>query len=125
MTVCRLTEPANVFVFSILIFVFCVDAAAIDFNRDFSTDRPDKTESPFTVERGGSHVELSLLDGLRTDSKIGEDTYHYREAFVETLVKYGFAKSLDVRLQSGYEGYSSWLDGNIGTSGKSEFPSFD
>ncbi len=43
--------------------------------RDFNTDRPDTTESPFTVDRGHFQLELSLAewtrdraDGVTTDS---------------------------------------------------------
>ena len=48
-------------------------AAGAEFRREISTDRPDKTESPYTVEAGHVQFELNLIefgwdDSYPTDS---------------------------------------------------------
>jgi hypothetical protein len=40
--------------------------------REMSTDRPDTTESPYTVDAGHAQVELSFLDYTRDDSSEGD-----------------------------------------------------
>src|SRR5687768_3054656 len=41
--------------------------------REMSTDRPDTTESPYTVDAGHTQVELSFFDYTRDDSDDGGD----------------------------------------------------
>lgn len=80
--------------------VFCqasvgLAAAAADFQRDLSTDRPDATESPYTVEAGRWQAEIEPLRWSRD----GEDGVR-----VETLtagavnLKYGLAANADLQL---------------------------
>ena len=40
-------------------------AVRADGLRDFNTDRPDTTESPFTIDRGHAQIELSLAEKIR------------------------------------------------------------
>jgi len=40
-------------------------AVRADGLRDFNTDRPDTTESPFTIDRGHAQIELSLAEWTR------------------------------------------------------------
>lgn len=45
--------------------------------REMSTDRPDATESPFTVDAGHVQVEMSFLQFTRDDTDNRIDTYVY------------------------------------------------
>lgn len=59
--------------------------------REMSTDRPDTTESPYTVDAGHVQVELSFFDYVRD----GDD-----EAFsvMPTNVKLGLTNTIDVQV---------------------------
>jgi hypothetical protein len=66
--------------------------------RDMSTDRPDQTESPYTVDRGHIQIETSLLDFSRDrhnpeGSQEQTDTY----TFVETNFKIGILDNADLQ----------------------------
>jgi len=62
--------------------------------RDMSTDRPDTTESPFTVDAGHVQVEMSLVDYVRNDDKgVRTDTI----SALSTNVKLGLLNNTDVQ----------------------------
>lgn len=62
--------------------------------RELSTDRPDTTESPYTVDAGHLQVELSFLDYTRDEG--GED---FEEVMVlPTNVKVGLLNHVDLQL---------------------------
>ncbi len=63
--------------------------------RDLSTDRPDTTESPYTVDAGHVQVEASFLDYTRDET--GGDTF---EAFsvLPTNLKIGLTNNADLQL---------------------------
>lgn len=62
--------------------------------RDLSTDRPDTTESPITVDAGHYQVELSFVDFGR-DTSAGMTTETWRA--METNVKAGLTENIDLQ----------------------------
>ena len=71
--------------------------------RDMSTDRPDTTESPFTVDAGHFQVELSFIDYTR-DRRNGDRVTSRALAVAPVLVKLGLTGSVD--LQIGFDPYT-------------------
>ena len=74
-----------------------VNPKPADQLREMSTDRPDATESPFTVDAGRFQVELSFVDvsrdALRDGGRLG------RAAEVApTLLKLGVLDNMDLQL---------------------------
>jgi len=66
-----------------------------DTDRPFSTDRPDVTESPYTVEPGRFQLELSFVEYTR------DDTHAVRTEGLLVLpanLKVGLLKNLDLQL---------------------------
>ena len=111
---------------SILIGPAAHQAAGAEFRREISTDRPDKTESPYTVETGHVQFELNLIEFGWDDSSPTDSTeLKVRRASVGGIVKYGLAHNIDMQLMIGVEGVSSWLDGRGTGSGTSKYPRFD
>jgi hypothetical protein len=74
--------------------VGCGLAQATEFKREMSTDRPDTTESPVSVEAGGVQIESSLWAFAR-DKEDGVKT----EAWTlgESNVKFGLADNQDIQ----------------------------
>lgn len=67
--------------------------------RDLSTDRPDKTESAYTVDAGRFQVELDALSYTHDrDRSGGGDTRTKTLACVTTNLKLGLRHDLDVQL---------------------------
>jgi hypothetical protein len=62
--------------------------------RELSTDRPDFTESPLTVDAGHFQVELSFLDYTRNNSGGGVDQF----AVLPTNLKLGLLNQVDLQL---------------------------
>lgn len=63
--------------------------------RQFTTDRPDMTESPITVDAGHVQVEISLVDYARVTD--GGARSHSR-GFLATNLKLGLLDNVDVQL---------------------------
>ena len=72
----------------------CGLAQATEFKREMSTDRPDTTESPVSVEAGGVQIESSLWAFAR-DKEDGVTA----EAWTlgESNVKFGLADNQDIQ----------------------------
>lgn len=70
-------------------------AGAADFDRELSPDRPDTTESPYTVGSGTIQIESSLWSWSR-DRANGIETQTWQIA--ETNVKFGVAPDHDLQL---------------------------
>lgn len=71
------------------------DIASADVGREFSTDRPDKTESPYSVDAGRFQVEIDLF-GYTREREGGE-----RATLVNAgtfNLKYGVARNADLQL---------------------------
>jgi len=62
--------------------------------REMSTDRPDATESPYTVVTGHIQVEMSFIEFGRNDDDLREDAFSY----APTNLKLGLLNNLDVQL---------------------------
>jgi len=70
-------------------------AAAADFSRELSADRPDATESPYTVEPGRVQVESSLWAyGRDEEDGIVSESWTLGEA----NLKYGLTENHDLQL---------------------------
>ncbi|MBK7142786.1 MAG: transporter [bacterium] len=86
-----------------------------------STDRPDKTESPFTVDAGHLQIESDLATFSWTD--IGN--CHQREGVVLGMnCKIGLTDRIDLQVViPTFTGESDWIDGDTTYGGRSKFPS--
>lgn len=62
--------------------------------RELSTDRPDTTESPYTVDAGHFQVELSFLEYTRDDG--GDDFEEF--ALLPANIKIGLLNNVDLQL---------------------------
>jgi hypothetical protein len=71
--------------------------------RDMSTDRPDTTESPYTVDAGHFQVELSFVD-YTLDKRNGEGETTHALSVAPVLFKAGLLNNVDV--QFGLEPYT-------------------
>lgn len=76
--------------FLILNFVFSSISLSEEL-REMSTDRPDTTESPYTVDENHFQLEMSFIDYIKEDS--GEEY-----SITPFNFKYGLTDSLDVQL---------------------------
>lgn len=94
-------------------------AASAEFKRELSTDRPDKTESPYTVERGRFQFELQPFSMAFRNSEFDEGTKEVlRTGDFGGLAKYGVSDNVDVQLLLMYTGESRWLEYNSSGGGK-------
>jgi hypothetical protein len=64
--------------------------------REMSTDRPDQTESPYTVDAGHWQVELSIYDRMQ-DTYISGFAETVIESFGESNFKFGLLENLDIQ----------------------------
>lgn len=88
----------------LLILATCA-AQSAEFNRELSADRPDTTESPYTVEPGRMQVESTLWGFARDE---GSETWSIAEA----NVKLGVSPCHDIQLV--LRPWISETDGNEG-----------
>jgi hypothetical protein len=65
--------------------------------RDMSTDRPDTTESPFTVDAGHFQVELSFVDVSR-ETRNDERRQGRAVELAPMLIKLGVLNNMDLQL---------------------------
>jgi hypothetical protein len=72
--------------------------------RDLSTDRPDTTESPYTVDAGHFQLEMSFVD--YTHDRSGDDDNERFRAFVVAplLIKAGLLHNVDLQI-----GIDPWI----------------
>lgn len=70
------------------------DPTPRELMREMSTDRPDTTESPYTVDAGRFQVEISLVDYTRNDD-VGERTD--RVSILPTNLKIGLLNNVDIQ----------------------------
>lgn len=67
--------------------------------REMSTDRPDKTESPYTVDAGHFQIEMDLVSHTRDrDRSNGGDTRVEAWAIAPVNLKVGVLNSVDLQL---------------------------
>lgn len=71
-----------------------VNATPRSLMREMSTDRPDATESPHTVDAGHFQAELSFIEFGRNDDGPRQDAFLY----APTNLKVGLRHDLDVQL---------------------------
>lgn len=64
--------------------------------REMSTDRPDQTESPYTVDAGHWQVELSIYDRSQENIYLGISEI-VTESFGEINFKLGLLENLDIQ----------------------------
>src|SRR5215204_270598 len=62
--------------------------------REISTDRPDVTESPYTVDAGHFQVEMSLIEYVYDDD---DDTQINEFSFAPSNLKVGLLNNVDVQ----------------------------
>src|SRR6187549_2682149 len=70
---------------------------------DLVTDRPDQTEAPVLVPKGGLQVETGFM--FEKDKSRAVDATNY--TYNTTLVKYGVNENFELRLISEYLGEKS------------------
>ena len=79
---------------ALLPLLLTTSAAAAEPRRDMSTDRPDKTESPFTIDRGLFQIEADLVAHTRDR----EGPISSRGTAIGTVnLKYGLDHSTDLQ----------------------------
>ena len=67
--------------------------------REFNTDRPDKTESPYTVDAGHFQFEMDIFTGTRDHDTSGQaDLTRQEYAIAPFNLKVGVLPSVDVQL---------------------------
>jgi Putative MetA-pathway of phenol degradation len=67
----------------------------VDLMRDLSADRPDGTESPYTVDAGHFQVEMSFIDYTHNDDS-GLDTDTFK--VFDTNLKLGLTNNTDLQV---------------------------
>jgi len=98
-----------------LTVLFSLPVYATEFQRELSADRPDTTESPYTVETGGVQVESSIL-GFSRDRSDGIKTETW--ALAETNLKFGLTNSTDIQFV--FRPWISERETGSGQTGRSE-----
>lgn len=68
-----------------------------EWMRELSTDRPDTTESPFTVDAGHVQFEMSFVDYTHDRTNSAGETRRIL-AVAPLLVKFGLTNSIDLQL---------------------------
>lgn len=87
-----------------------------DEMREFSTDRPDKTESPYTVDAGHYQVEADLANYTYDRyKKRGEDTRTQSWGLGLLNLKAGLTNSTDIQFVVNSYVYQASSDKNAGT----------
>ncbi len=67
--------------------------------RELSTDRPDQTESPYTVDAGHFQIELDMAKGSWDhDKATGNDLVSREQNFANANLKIGLTNSIDLQL---------------------------
>ncbi|NOS70182.1 MAG: transporter [Verrucomicrobia bacterium] len=67
--------------------------------REMSTDRPDKTESPFTVDAGHFQIEMDLINATHDhDTRGGTDTRTDNFSVATANLKAGLLNNVDLQL---------------------------
>lgn len=85
--------------------VFIVSLASLnaqaEFKRDLSTDRPDRTESPYTVEQGRFQIEMSFFEATseQNEKDLVQRTTHSRAIGIINA-KLGLTNDLDLQVVS-------------------------
>jgi len=70
-----------------------------DLMRDLSTDRPDQTESAYTVDAGHFQVEMDFVNYTRDrDTEAGSDTDSRAWSFALMNLKVGLLNNVDLQL---------------------------
>lgn len=65
--------------------------------REMSTDRPDTTESPYSLDAGHVQFELSVVDHTR-DRRNSDDESRHSLAVLPMLIKVGLTNRTDIQL---------------------------
>src|SRR6266850_2601485 len=77
-----------------------------DLMREFATDRPDKTESPYTVDAGHFQLEMDILNyGYDRHTLARDQTRFERVSIAPLNLKLGLLNNVDFQL--GIESYTS------------------
>lgn len=88
-----------------------------DKMRDMSTDRPDKTESPYTVDAGHIQIESDLISYTRDHSKAGGGDTVTNSFNTPTInFKVGLTNSSDIQFVYDSYNYSRVEDKQAGTT---------
>jgi hypothetical protein len=81
--------------------------------RDLSTDRPDRTESPYTVDVGHVQLEMDLVN--LTDDRTGE--WRSRSYGVGALnAKLGLSRNIDLQVVTEFLSFTQERDPTLGSS---------
>src|SRR3954471_348524 len=77
-----------------------------DLMRELNTDRPDKTESPYTVDAGHFQLEMDILNYAYDRHTVARDQTRFERVSIAPLnLKLGLLNNVDFQL--GIESYSS------------------
>jgi hypothetical protein len=78
-------------------------ATAAEFRRELSTDRPDKTESPYTIESGHVQFELDLFNFSRRVTNSVPGRWESNAYSSSMNAKIGIHPRIDLQLVLGWE----------------------
>ena len=88
-----------------------------DALREISTDRPDKTESPYTVDAGHFQIEMDVVSYTRNhDSADGADTVMDGFAIAPVNLKVGLFNDVDLQVMLDTYNHVSSRDRQAGTT---------
>ncbi len=88
-----------------------------DTLRELSTDRPDKTESPYTVDAGHFQIEMDLVSYARDhDTANGADTVVDAFAVAPVNLKVGLFNNVDLQLVLDTYNHVTTRDRQAGTT---------
>lgn len=93
----------------VIVASIILSAAFAQDKPELVTDRPDQTEAPSLVPRGGVQVETGFQ--FETDKEGGVKTQNY--TYNTTLLKYGINEHLELRLINEYLGTSIDASGEL------------
>jgi hypothetical protein len=96
---------------NLLTLTFCclIVSAAFGQKPEIVTDRPDQTEAPSLVPKGGLQIETGFI----YEQDDNENVHNRNITYNTTLVKYGVNQNFELRLISEYLGERTLLDKEI------------
>lgn len=103
--------------------------ATAGFKRDLSTDRPDRTESPYTVEKGHVQFEITLVEYTGDKEKLSPFEFTTRSLAAGVVnAKFGLTDRIDLQIVSTVasgELYADTDPGEFGTPRAASLPSLE
>lgn len=104
--------PATLTIAVLFMFVIAFNASAQTEKPELVTDRPDQTEAPSLVPKGGLQVETGFVLEKDRHQDVTLTNYTYNT----TLIKYGINEHVELRFISEYLGQKSRVSETVSKS---------